>query len=206
MSDILNLFPEIIYVNKLNLNLNSLLKFVEKIDFVKSGNTNFNVEEKSLASVNKNIFNYNKEFKKLKKEIMKEFNIFKNDYLKYHNINFDITTSWLTLAQPNQYSDLHCHRNCCYSGIFYIQTFENCGDLVIENIGRKGSYLFTPTEYNILNSDVARIKPLNNMIIFFPSYLYHKIDTNKSLGNRISLAFNIIPFGKYGTKGDSAII
>jgi len=205
MSDILSLFPETIYVNKLNLNLNSLLKSFEKIGFVKSGNENSSIE-KSLASVNKNMFNYNKEFKKLKKEIMKEFNIFKNDYLKYHNVSFNITTSWLTFSKPNEYSDLHCHKNCYYSGIFYIQTFENCGDLVIENIGRKGSYLFTPTEYNILNSDVARIKPSNNMIIFFPSYLYHKIDTNKSLGNRISLAFNIIPFGKYGIKGDSSVI
>jgi uncharacterized protein (TIGR02466 family) len=205
MSHIFNLFPEIIYANKLNLNLNSLLKFVEKIDFVKSGNENSNIE-KSLASVNKNMFNYNKEFKKLKKEIMKEFSIFKNDYLKYHNVSFDITTSWLTLAQPNQYSDLHCHRNCCYSGIFYLKTAENCGNLIFENIGRKGSYLFTPTEYNQLNSFVSEIKPINNMIVFFPSYLYHKIDTNKSLDNRISLAFNIIPVGKYGTKGDSAII
>lgn len=206
MSDVLNLFPETIYVNKLNLNLKDLLKSFEKTNFIKSGSKNFDVKEKSLASVNKDIFNSSKTFKKLKKELMNEFNIFKNDYLKYHNVSFDITTSWLALTQPNQHSDLHCHRNSCYSGIFYIQTFENCGNLIFENIEKKGSYLFTPTEYNQLNSSVSEIKPINNMIVFFPSYLYHKIDTNKSLGNRISLAFNIIPVGKYGTKGDSSVI
>tara|TARA_B100001013_G_C24613745_1_gene444311 strand:+ start:893 stop:1516 length:624 start_codon:yes stop_codon:yes gene_type:complete len=207
MSNILNLFAETIYINKLDVELNSLLKYLAKINFVKSGNKNLrNTKEKSLASINKDIFNYNRIFKKLKKEVINEFNHFKNDHLKYHNVNFGITTSWLTVARTNEYSDLHCHKNCFYSGIFYLKTSENCGNLVLENLEKKGSYLFTPTEYNALNSNTSEVKPVDNLIIFFPSYLYHRIDVNNSPEDRISLAFNIIPVGKYGTKGDSAIL
>ena len=36
-------------------------------------------------------------------------------------------------------------------------------------------------------------------LILFPSYLEHKIGYNDSEKNRISLAFNINPFGKTGT-------
>ena len=41
-----------------------------------------------------------------------------------------------------------------------------------------------------------------NMVIFFPSYLEHSILNNTSKKPRHSLAFNLIPFGKYGV-GDS---
>ena len=55
---------------------------------------------------------------------------------------------------------------------------------------------------NIHNSKEWQVQPKKNMVIFFPSYLEHSILNNTSKKPRHSLAFNLIPFGKYGV-GDS---
>ena len=60
----------------------------------------------------------------------------------------------------------------------------------------------TPREWNIMNSCSWNISPEKNLLIFFPSYLEHRIINNR--GKRKSLAFNIVPIGEYGT-GDSSI-
>ena len=52
--------------------------------------------------------------------------------MKYKN-DFEITTSWLTVSKKNEQSTFHNHNNCMYSGVFYLQTDENSGDIVFEN-------------------------------------------------------------------------
>ena len=54
-------------------------------------------------------------------------------------------------------------------------------------------------DLNLHNSKTWDIKPKKNMLIFFPSYLEHSILDNKSKRPRHSLAFNLIPIGKYGS-------
>ena len=63
---------------------------------------------------------------------------------------------------------------------------------------------------NFINSRVSNtnnakeyiLTPQKNMLLFFPSYIWHKILTNSSNTTRYSLAFNLIPIGQYGS-GDS---
>jgi hypothetical protein len=54
-------------------------------------------------------------------------------------------------------------------------------------------------QYNPYNSVNVDISIEEGSLILFPSYLEHKIGYNDSEKNRISLAFNINPFGKTGT-------
>ena len=56
--------------------------------------------------------------------------------------------------------------------------------------------------YNCTN---IQIFPQKNLLILFPSYLYHKITYNNSDKARYSLAFNISPVGKIGCD-DSCIV
>jgi len=50
-----------------------------------------------------------------------------------------------------------------------------------------------------------KLNPKKNMLVFFPSYLYHKIEKNTSDEVRHSLAFNIMPDGATG-KVDSEFV
>ena len=64
----------------------------------------------------------------------KEFYTFKNDVLKYTKNDFEITTSWISLSNKEQKSNLHNHKNCMYSGILYLQTNENSGDIMFDDL------------------------------------------------------------------------
>ena len=110
---------------------------------------------------------------------MQEFNNFKNDILKYHNNEFKMTTSWVSKTEPTKESEWHQHNNCMYSGIFYVDTKENSGDISFQTNENKRFQLI-PTECNVYNSTSFTFKPVNGMVIFFESQLYHKIFKNNS--------------------------
>ena len=46
-------------------------------------------------------------------------------------------------------------------------------------------------EYNPLNSNIWWYTPQDNVLILFPSWLKHQVETNQSEEDRISISFNI---------------
>ena len=140
---------------------------------------------------------------KLKRLILNKFHKIAKDIFCYDN-EFKISTSWLTITKKGEASTSHCHKNCFYSGVYYYRDYnDNTAGIEFNNpIAQLPDILVIPTNYNILNSQTWELKPKKNMIIFFPSYLVHKILVHEDDPPRHSLAFNIIPIGKYG-KQDS---
>ena len=197
--EILPIFSSPVYVNEIeDIDFKKYLNLSKKYKWRLSGEKE-ELKNLSLASEDLNILE-KKEFKTLKQRIMKEFNIFKNDVMKYKN-DFKITTSWLTLSKKNQYSKLHKHTNCMFSGILYLNTNEKDGNLYFENVNNR-SFFIVPEEYNFYNTYSFNVIPKIGRIVFFPSELYHKIELNKTNSKRISLAFNFLPKGEIGG-GDS---
>ena len=137
-----------------------------------------------------------KRFKSLKDELMKEFYLFASDVMKYSN-KFEITTSWFAKSITGQSSSSHNHNNCMYSAVLYLQTSENCGNIVFtDSIDKR--YKLEKNSYNLYNSTEWGIKPVDGLLVIFPSEVYHKIAENKSDTTRYSLAFNLVPTGLIG--------
>ena len=137
-----------------------------------------------------------KRFKSLKDELMKEFHLFASDVMKYSN-KFEITTSWFTKSIKGQSSNYHNHNNCMFSVVLYLQTSENCGNIVFtDSIDKR--YKLEKNSYNLYNSIEWGIKPEDGLLVIFPSEVYHKIAENKSDTTRYSLAFNVVPTGLIG--------
>lgn len=190
-------FPKVFYINTIKeIEFKLIYNEIKKEEFIKIGVN----EKNTAASINCNILN-KKYFKKIKEKIKDEFYKFKNNYLKYDNTDFKITTSWLTKSEKGEYSHLHKHKNSIYSGILYLQVDDNSGDICFENQYTNTFYIL-PKEDNIYNANEYLIKPKNNMIIFFPSDIHHRILENKSNIIRYSIAFNLMPIGQIG-KTDS---
>ena len=186
-------FPKVFYINSIEkINFKTIYKEIKKEKFIKCEID----EKKSYSSKDFNILN-KKYFKKIKQKINNEFYNFKNNYLKYENTSFKITTSWLTKSKKGESSRIHKHRNSMFSGILYLQVDDLSGDISFEN-HYNNSYYIIPTKYNLYNSEEYLIKPKNNMIIFFPSDIHHKILENKSNNTRYSIAFNLMPSTKIG--------
>lgn len=203
-SQTFKLFPELVHVKILNNIKDDEIKLVndelKKLEYENSGwEDNKHISE---SSISKQIFKLIP-FTNIRKKIKDEFNIYKNDVLKYNDNDFVYTTSWSTRTKPNMSSDYHNHTNCMFSGILYTKTKPNCGDLNFCNFNHKG-FNVNPSEYNLENSNTFKLVPQDKMVVFFPSHLYHRITTNKTKSTRYSIAFNFIPVGNVG-KGDSAL-
>jgi len=156
----------------------------------------------SLISKDLNIL---KKYDNLNKEINKAVDETLKEILMLKNVNYRIFSSWLTKTKPKSIygSESHKHPNSWLSGVYYPKHDPNFG---IKFYNDNTNYFFTPpAEYNIYNSDEWTFVPEDNHLILFFSNLRHKIMPNLSLQSRYSLAFNILPKGKFGSM-DSKLI
>lgn len=138
-----------------------------------------------------------KDFPDLEKIILKYFYNYKNKVLKYENTDFVFTTSWVTKVEVPSYHPYHPHHNSMFSGCLYfddgspIEFHPSYNPLIAVN---------NPTENNIYNSLHWEIETKKNRLIFFPSYLLHRISSNHLTNDtRYSLVFNILPTGTFST-------
>jgi hypothetical protein len=166
---------------------------------------NYIKNNKEKINISKNYILHDEKLIFLNKKILNEINYYKENILKYSN-NFKLTTSWITETTKIDTGghELHSHKNCFISGVFYIN--EGLGFAPIEflNFDNSGFYL-KPTEWNNYNSYNFKINIKKNMLLLFPSKLLHKIGKHNSDISRHSIAFNVLPVGEIG-EGDSTLI
>ena len=128
-------------------------------------------------------------------------NIFDHHKLIYND--FEITGMWSNVIKQNNDIQIHNHPNNFLSGVYYLQTDDNSPNIVFTD-PRQQSNVITPkaSERTIHNSSIWWIKPKQNTVIFFPSWLQHYIESSKSKEKRISIAFNIMFKGLIGSTED----
>ena len=120
------------------------------------------------------------------------------------NSKFYITQSWLNITKPGEFHHEHSHRNSIISGVFYIST--EGGDNIVfsdPNMKIKHQMNFIPKEFNAYNSLTWEFPVENNVLMLFPSWLNHKVLSNKkATTDRISLSFNTFVKGTIGDKNN----
>jgi len=144
-------------------------------------------------------------YPKVKKILLEKYKKFAREELNYTE-NFVMTTSWITKIETGEYSQQHCHKNSFYSGIYYFDDYEQDkgGKLEFQSpLLNLPDFYLVPKEWNILNSNALVITPAKNLLVLFPSYLFHRILPYHGTSIRRSLSFNIVPTGSYGS-GDSS--
>jgi uncharacterized protein (TIGR02466 family) len=200
MFEVFPLFPNIVSANVLDTNLSDLANSLENIEYNTVGKYDCNL---SYASTDMCLLDKHHIIKEL---ILENFNQFKNDILRLTNTEFKITTSWATKTLPNGYSHAHTHKNSCYSAVMYFDCCESGGNLLFENYGIKpDSFMLNdPSEWNFYNIENFEIAPEKNLIVYFPSYLRHRITQYTGNKPRYSVAVNFYPTGTFGY-GDSMV-
>jgi uncharacterized protein (TIGR02466 family) len=200
MFEIFPLFPSVVSANVIQEDLSWFKSILEKIEYASVNKYDSNL---SYASTDMNIL---EKYPKIKSLILHNFNHFKDTVLKLESTNFKISTSWVTNTFPGGYSHAHTHKNSVYSGVLYFDDCDFGGNLLFENYGiRTESFMLNdPSEWNFYNIENFEIKPKKNLIVYFPSYLRHRVTTHIGSKNRYSLAINFFPIGKLGY-GDSAV-
>ena len=140
-----------------------------------------------------------------KEMLLEYFYYYKNEHLKFHTTDFKITTSWVTKTNPGGYSQYHNHKNSAFSGVFYFDDITSGQiEFASTNLDPQSFQFNTPSKVNMLNAKLFPFTPRKNVLLFFPSYLIHRVTQNQSSSARYSLAFNLIPSGEI-ISGDSSI-
>jgi uncharacterized protein (TIGR02466 family) len=106
--------------------------------------------------------------------------------------SFYITTCWAMVNGKYSSNALHNHPNSILSGVYYLQTPENCGGIYFAD-PRVGARMLNPPieEFNLWTLPKISYKPEVGLMLLFPSWLMHGVETNMSEENRISMSFNI---------------
>ena len=117
----------------------------------------------------------------------------------YRN-DFKITTSWVTRTKKGCQSTLHLHKNSFYSGIFYYGKYsdKSGGIEFMSPLHEYSDFSLESHPPGIHSADNHQFCPKHNLLLFFPSYLKHRIMYHADNTTRYSLAFNIVPTGLYG--------
>ena len=142
--------------------------------------------------------------KTLKDKIMEKFELFIREQMGIpEQMGFRMTNSWGVKHDKGDWAQSHIHTNSVFSGVYYMDTNPETGNIVFSRDKDKQTLPLTArpgvfthkTDYNI---DDYRVESVNNRLVIFPSNLSHGVDENMSEFDRYSIAFNFFPTGQWG--------
>ena len=202
MSELHILFPTPVYQNFLEFRpseLKSMIDYVSNLDWASdkdiyegpNGETT-NLEADLLSEP---------ELENLRKKIDEEvYNFAKSLQIDFSKHGLKRINSWGNLQKKGNYIKEHRHNNTQFSGVFYLQTPENSGDIMFttRNATWINSY-WEPslTGYDDLNSFEKRFRPQQCSIFLFPAHLDHYVTPSHSEEERYSISFNYNLDGKF---------
>tara|TARA_B100001996_G_C18628637_1_gene580855 strand:- start:707 stop:1354 length:648 start_codon:yes stop_codon:yes gene_type:complete len=148
-------------------------------------------------------------YPKTKEILLNKFTSVAEEVFEYKKRDYSITTSWFTLTNKGEASQLHTHKNSFWSCVYYYQEEypEGTGNILFNNPNtEKFDFYFSSNDIvklNNINSLAIYVPPQPNLLLVFPSYLQHQVLKHNNDASRSSLAFNIVPLGSWG-QGDSS--
>lgn len=190
-----NLFPVPVFEAILDEKL-----IFEEIDFIMS-----KIKEDGVLRSNSgnnfqtSIFSILDEWKlvEINKLINQYLKTFANEILCYEYEKLYITQSWINVNPPGTSHDYHYHKNSVLSGVLFLETAKDCGNMILYKPSREITPKVRFDENNYFTWENKYFSPINNQLLIFPSNLYHSVSKNNSDITRVSLAFNtfLTPLG-----------
>ena len=121
--------------------------------------------------------------------------------LAYHeDYHLSIGSMWSIINSPGCSNRAHVHPNCDWSGVYYVQTPENCGNIQFEDPVRART--MRPVNFSSSGKKPRGIwskvnyTPVAGTMYIFPSWLTHSVDPNLSTlfgknADRVIISFNL---------------
>ncbi len=111
-------------------------------------------------------------------------------------VTCELCNFWVNVNPPGGYNKQHVHPEAHLSGVFWVKTPPNSGVLTFPNpfaYTQSNFILKFPKEFRDKHKIYTTVdySPQPGEIIVFPSDLYHGVDPNMSMEDRISIAFNL---------------
>jgi uncharacterized protein (TIGR02466 family) len=103
--------------------------------------------------------------------------------------------AWANIVRDGSYHKIHNHPNCDWSGVYYVAVGNPDPNGPPEN----GMIEFLDPRMGVTSPGRSgpeampklRVPPEPGVMLLFPSWLYHYVNTFHGTGERISIAFNV---------------
>ena len=202
MSELHILFPTPVYQNFLEFRpseLKYMIDYVSNLDWA-SDKDIYEGPNGETTKLEADLLS-EPELENLRKKIDEEvYNFAKSLQIDFGKHGLKRINSWGNLQKKGNYIKEHRHNNTQFSGVFYLQTPENSGDIIFttRNATWINSY-WEPslTGYDDLNSFEKRFRPQQCGIFLFPAHLDHYVTPSHSEEERYSISFNYNLDGKF---------
>ena len=202
MSELHILFPTPVYQNCLEFRpseLKSMIDYVSNLDWA-SDKDIYEGPNGETTKLEADLLS-EPELENLRKKIDEEvYNFAKSLQIDFGKHGLKRINSWGNLQKKGNYIKEHRHNNTQFSGVFYLQTPENSGDIIFTT--RNATWINSYWEpslsgYDDLNSFEKRFRPQQCGIFLFPAHLDHYVTPSHSEEERYSISFNYNLDGKF---------
>ena len=107
-----------------------------------------------------------------------------------------IVSSWVNINPPDSFNSKHSHPDSNLSGVLWIKSQKNCGNIVFQSPFDFQTYKEVESyteEFKSQNKYFHKYNfiPIEGRILVFQSHLEHQVKPNESKEDRISVSFNI---------------
>ena len=131
--------------------------------------------------------------------LIKEINTHSNKFAKefINNNEQTVDNIWININSYKDSNTSHNHANCGISGVYYVKTPADCGNIVFQHpahdvfsyyLNQKGTII---KEFNAYNSPSGERLAVENHLYLFPGWLKHRVEPNlNKTEERISISFN----------------
>ena len=103
-----------------------------------------------------------------------------------------ITNMWSIINNQGASNARHIHSNNYISAAYYVKAPNNCGNIVFHDPRSAAAFSYPKVaNINKLNSNIFSIQPKEGLLVMFPSFLHHSVNSNESNQERIVISFNI---------------
>ena len=186
-------FPTMVYIKDLP-NAGELNQYLEE-KIIK-----WSQEDKGVSKTNaggwhsQTDMNFKKEYDPLCKELFAmQYEIFKKELLKLKPV---LGNMWANINYPGCHNRPHLHPNALFSGVYWIKTPPNSGNLMLYD-PRSGLHATMPSRKEGISFPPelwreVHYQPRAGTIVMFPAWLWHEVLPNKSNETRISVSFNFL--------------
>ena len=136
------------------------------------------------------------------KELFSSIETYANEYKDKLGFNKDISIkigdAWININGFKDYNSNHIHPNCLLSGVYYIQSDKNSGDIVFQHpasvlMSYDWQFILKDKNVNECSSNSWWLPSKPQKLYLFPSWLHHSVKPNLNTNfERISISFNLI--------------
>lgn len=185
------MFSSPIMVKKVDLNTHLLKEYCYAKKSESDGRTFSNYGGWQSEDISKDM---NAELSKLFVEINIASSEMREMYQVKQGLPFGIQHAWININKKHDFNFEHEHPGGMFSGVYYVKTPDNCGNLEFIHPNRLIDIYFPPEameEINLHNATSWGVVPESNNIVMFPSHIRHRVMPSQSDEDRISIAFNM---------------